>query len=213
VKPWALLGDVHAHLDDFAEAQNCYDKALEINPKYAKVHQHLADVHYHEGNYRKAISSYMNLIKSDGKNLHHMGMGFLGIGKSYEKLHSLDSAIFAYQTVINCDSTIAEVYNRLGQAEGKRKGSMHASIQYYNKALRFDAKNAEAHRYLGEAYYKMGDQERAISHFNKSIELEPAKAELYLSLAEAYSKIGDAKSAQANLERAYALNPELKEEK
>ena len=207
---WVSLGDIYAELGMYKEAREHYQKALKFDNTHAEAHHSLAKICVETDDNRGAIKCFINWVMADPKNTQHFAEAFYGIGNAYEKLDKLDSATFAYSAVILADSTYSDAYNRLGITEGKRKGSMHVSISYFNKAIYFNKRNISAYQNLGEAYAKKGDFNRAIASFERVITLDPKNALAYFEISKVYLQKNNLQKAQVYLNKALELDPSLK---
>src|SRR5262249_20356471 len=91
-----------------------------------------------------------------------------------------------------------------GQAQGKQlpaayvhlgsanysKGDYGRAIADYNKALRLDPQNIDAHTSKGQAYLAKGDLGAAFSSLGRAIKLRPDFAGAYMYRARAYLQAG-----------------------
>ncbi len=207
---WVSLGDIYAELGMLKEAREHYQKSLKFDKTHAEAHHSLAKVCMETADYRGAVKCFINWISADAKNTHHVSEAFYGIGLAYEKMHKLDSAAFAYNAAIMYDSTFSEAYNRLGVTEGKRKGSMHVSIAYFNKAVYFNKRNVDAYFNLGEAYSKKGDFGRAIACYEKILTYQPRNGVAYFEISKMHLQKKDIQKAQLYLNKAIELEPGLR---
>ena len=82
-----------------------------------------------------------------------------------------------------------------------------AEISDANQALRINPRSADAHAYIGTAYFWKNDADRAIAEFTRAIALDPKLAGLYTARAAAYISKSDKVSAEADCQRALALMP------
>jgi tetratricopeptide (TPR) repeat protein len=207
---WVSLGDIYAELGMLTEAREHYQKALNFDKTHAEAHHSLAKICMETSDYRGAVKCFISWISADAANKHHVSEAFYGIGQAYEKMHKLDSAAFAYNAAIMYDSTFSDAYNRLGVTEGKRKGSMHVSIAYFNKAIEFNKRNIEAYFNLGEAYAKKGDFDRAIACYEKILIYQPRNGLAYFEISKMYLHKKNTQKAQLYLNKAIELEPELR---
>jgi len=88
-------------------------------------------------------------------------LGFRGTAISYLALGGV--AIFYL---------LSPLYLRYAE-RGSLKRMLEEDIERYQRTISFDPKNAAAHRFLGEAYFKQGKYDEAIAELERAIELMP----------------------------------------
>lgn len=62
---YAILGDNHRRLTDYAKAMDAYDKALELGYNNKLVHYNKAEIFKYSGEYEKALASYDKALEMD----------------------------------------------------------------------------------------------------------------------------------------------------
>lgn len=55
---WDNLGGIHVELERYAEAQECYEKAVRLNSKYIPAQINLSLVHHFRGNWKEGFAQY-----------------------------------------------------------------------------------------------------------------------------------------------------------
>jgi len=70
-------------------------------------------------------------------------------------------------------------------------GKYSEAIAHFNKVIDLDSTNAEAHLYLGRAYYNQGKYDGAMLEFNKAIHFKPDFGEAYRSRGLLWKSFGD----------------------
>ncbi len=93
----------------------------------------------------------------------------------------------------------ADVYFKQGEALQEMKKYPEAS-QKYEKAVKIDAKYAEAWSNLGFTYRKQGQFDKAVQTYKKAIKLKPDLAEAHEYLGEAYAEMGKFDLAEKELQ-------------
>ena len=108
-----------------------FNKAIEINPGYAKAYSDRAVTYYQKGQYDKAISDLSNAIEINiryDKAYYNRGIVY-GKGKS-----QYDQAISDFNKAIEINPMYAEAYTNRGNAYVV-KGQYDQAISDYNNAL------------------------------------------------------------------------------
>ena len=81
------------------------------------------------------------------------------------------------------------------------------AIKVLSKAIKNDAKDAEAFHYRGIAQYYQGHLEKAMTDYTHAIAIKPDLPGVYTSLGVAQFRVGDYLQAEKNLKTALARNP------
>ncbi len=106
---WYRLGVTLRHGGKLAEAIAAYQRAIELDPKDAYLHNGLGNVYRDLGHYEDALAEYQRAIALDPKfdDPHN------GLGSVYAELGRTDEAIAEYQRAIELDPTFACYYSNL----------------------------------------------------------------------------------------------------
>lgn len=81
------------------------------------------------------------------------------------------------------------------------------SIDYANKALNEDSKNANAYNVLGLCYNRLDNLPEAEKNYLKAIEAQPRFEDPYINLGHVYNRAGQYTKEVSYLEKAIKLNP------
>jgi tetratricopeptide (TPR) repeat protein len=114
-------------------------------------------------------------------------------------------AIEAYQQAPQ-DSAV--VWNKLGIAYHQMM-QLDAAMKRYRRAIRLDAKYAEAINNLGTIYYAEKRYSRATSSYKHALKLAPGAASIYSNLGTAYFAEKKYKEAWEAYNTAFQLDPEV----
>ncbi len=129
---FAHLGDIYFAQKKFKTAefyykQSIYHSSIETSP-YIK----LASLYTYTDEYLKAKNIYAKLLKlSPGDWKVWMGMG-----KLYEKIGRVDSAVYAYNNVVVLNPNVMEAYERLGSILERYNPKI--ALKVYQKALQIN---------------------------------------------------------------------------
>jgi tetratricopeptide (TPR) repeat protein len=238
--PYLLFvqGNLQREMGDLDGSTTCYKKALELDPKDARVHTSLGAALHHKHDLDGAIACYKKALELDAKlALAHSNLGaalsskgdldgaiacykkaleldaklfgaHTGLGVALQDKHDLDGALACFRKALALDPKYATTQLNLGNAL-REKGDMDGAIAHFKKALELDPKYAKAHYNLGHALYHKRDLDGAIACFKKAIELEPKGASAHTNLGIALREKGDLDGALACFHKALALNPKL----
>jgi tetratricopeptide (TPR) repeat protein len=182
----------------------CYDKAIELDPKYAAAHTNLGIVLRDKGQLDAAIACWKKAIELDPKLASAHG----NLGNALKDKGQLDAAIACHRKVIELDPKLVVAHNNLGNAL-KDKGQLDAAIACYKRAIELDPRYAIAHSNLGIALTDKGQLDAAIACYKKAIELDPKFASAHSVLGIALAGKGQLDAAIACWKKAIELDPKL----
>lgn len=200
---------------EYSKAREYYLRAIEKDPKNARIRVLFGNVLYYAGYVDEGIEQYREAIKlSPNYATAHFNLGI-----ALEHKGDIDGAIESYRKAIEHNPRHAEAYANLG-ALLKEKGEVDEAISCLRKALELDKslvapqeklqeilqevhrqvqereKVRQAEEYIkdGDLLEEIGDLERAIEAYRKSIRIYPSIVGYFL-LGLALEKKGDVRGA------------------
>ena len=107
-----IRGACYAGLDHKNLAKENYEKAITINPGYAKAHYNLAGALHELQDFDGSIQSYQDalVIEPDYAEAHN------NLGNVFKEVGKLDTAIKSYQNAIDIKPDYVEAYYSLGSS-------------------------------------------------------------------------------------------------
>jgi tetratricopeptide (TPR) repeat protein len=102
----------------------------------------------------------------------------------------------------------AVVWNKMGIAYHQMI-QLDAAMKRYRKAIRLDAKYAEAINNLGTIYYAEKHYSRATTCYKRALKLAPESASIYSNLGTAYFAVKKYNDALQAYDTALRLDPEV----
>jgi tetratricopeptide (TPR) repeat protein len=196
-------GSIHNEKGDIDKAKTDYNKAIDLDPKFAAAYYGCGLVYYHEGDLDKAIENFNKAIDLDPK----YSDAFNNRGIAYKEKGNIDKAIMDFTKAIDLDPKGANNYKNRGIAY-KVKGDIDKAIVDYTKAIDLDPKDADAYYLRGTTYKGKGDIGKAIVDFTMAIDLNPKDAMAYYSRGGAFINMRDFDKALLDFSSAIALNSE-----
>ncbi|MGA3207330.1 MAG: tetratricopeptide repeat protein [Syntrophales bacterium] len=190
-------GVAYASLDNYRQAIGDYDKAIELDPKFAKAYDNRGAAYGSLGNYRKAIEDCSKAIELDPE----FAKAYDNRGVAYASLGNNRQAIGDYDKAIELDPKFAKAFYSRGVAYYDL-GNYKQAIGDYDKAIELDPKFAKAYDNRAAAYGSLGNYRKAIEDWSKAIELDPKSAMVYYNLGVAYWSLGNYRQANENLKIA-----------
>jgi len=144
------IGIAYHQMLDLRQAQQQYERAVKINPKYAEAINNLGTVHYARKGYRKAIGFYKKALKVTPFSASI----YSNLGTAHFARKKYKDAFAAYQKALELDPEVFE-----------HRGGQGVLLQE-----RTVAERAKFHFYLSKTYAKAGQAERALQYMRKAIE-------------------------------------------
>jgi len=181
-----------------------FNKALEIDPRYAEAYNDRGVAYANKGQYNEAISDFdkaLQITPRDAEVYNNRAV-------AYELKGQHDRAISDYNKALQINPRLAEAYSNRGNVYA-RKGLYDQAIADYNKALQINPKYAKAYNNRGAAYNKKGQHEQAITDYTQAIEIDPRYAHAYENRGQAYRKKGLYDRAISDVTKALQINPRL----
>jgi tetratricopeptide (TPR) repeat protein len=187
------------------EAIACFQKAIDLDPKYTDAHLNLGALLCDDKrDYEGAIAQFQKAIDLDPKD----AMAHANLGNARRARGQLDEAIACYQKAINLDPTLTKPHNGLGVVL-YGKGQISAAIACYRKAIDLDPKLVGAYLNLGVALRVKGEVDEAIACLRKAIEIDPNYAQAHTGLGNARRAKGQVDEAIACYQKAIDLDPKF----
>ncbi len=165
----------------FDKALASVNKALAIDPTYARGLNVRANIRVAMGDSKRAMEDYGRAIKADPKyRWAHNGRGILN-----QNLGNHQAALIDYSNAIAIDSEEPYFYNNRGLVY-KSMGRQDEAMADFDRAIELDSKYALAYGNRGELKYDQNKLFPAIADFDICLKLNPKASRYYL--ARAYAK-------------------------
>jgi tetratricopeptide (TPR) repeat protein len=197
---WYDKGKAFQQSNNLKDAIKAYDKAIELNPKYAVAYYNRGLAYNDLGNHQQSINDYNKAIEFRPK----FAWAYNNRGKVYHELGNVQQAISDYNKAIELDPNDALAYNNRGNAY-KALRNYQQAFSDYNKAIELDPKYASAYYNRGNAYASLGNYQQAINDYNRAIELNPTYANAYNNRGACYNALGNTNMALEDAKRAARL--------
>ena len=193
VEAWYALSNINGMLGDMAEAGNCSQRVLTLQPEHSEAHLNLGNVLCHLGKYDDAILHYKTALRLNSAlaALCNNNLGIL-----FKMTNRLEDAIRHFREAVRLNPNFAEAHSNLGNIYTD-KGFLEQALESSREAVRLAPHNAMAHNNLGKLLKTMGRNDDAIAHYHESLRLNP-------NLAEALNNMGNIFLEQSRLEEALA---------
>ncbi|HLF25938.1 MAG TPA: tetratricopeptide repeat protein [Anaerolineae bacterium] len=155
---WYRLATTYSLAGRSEEAIAAYQRAIDLDPKYAYPHNGLGNVYADLGRTEEALAAYERAIDLDPK----YAAPHYGLGNVYRDLGRTEEALAAYQRAIDLDPKVAYPHNGLGNVYADL-GRTEEALAAYQRAIDLDPKFAYPHNNLGNVYRALGRTEEALA--------------------------------------------------
>lgn len=174
------------HLEQYRDAINDFDRAIELDPKNPKAYHHRGFTKYNLGKYEEAINDFdkaLDIDKAFSKFIHH------DRGLANEALHRYEDAIEDFDEALTGNSKkgwdkFFEGKNYLGFRRYLE------AIEYFNQAIETNPGYTSAYFFRGEAKHALELYEEAIEDYDQVIKLYKYYAKAYQFRGDTKSKLG-----------------------
>jgi len=169
IYPLIGLGNMYFEKEEYDKAISNYKKAVNIDDKNAVLKYNLGLVYTKKNEYSEAIKYFGEAIDI-GDKIDYKWI-YLDLGNAYSEVNNLDEAIKYYRKAIELDEKFSYPWYGLGNIYWYAYNNYSKAIQYFEKAMMFDAfshpLNIEANVYFEKSAYG-----EAIKYYNEAIELD-----------------------------------------
>lgn len=171
------LGLARYEAGDLAGARQALDRALDLNPGYAKTWNNLGLVLEAEGADARALSAYAKSLE--------VRPDLTGARMNLARLHlargELPLAAVQLDTALALSPEAAGVYVHLGRLR-QREGNVEAAALAYQRAIELDPESAAAWNNLGLLREELGDRAGGRAALRRATQVDPSFAEAQVNL-------------------------------
>lgn len=197
------LGIISAQQDDFPQAIDYLNKAIELNPNDETLYLHLANIFKMQGLFSQAVHALQTALEKNPKYVLAMN----NLGSVYYTQDKFNEAVPYYQHAIDLEPKYIDAYYNLGLAFSKQQKYAEA-INTYEKLLQMSPEHFAARFHLACALMQQEKMTDALTQF-LNIELQhPHHFETQTNLATCFLKLGKFNEAKAHYFKALELAPE-----
>jgi tetratricopeptide (TPR) repeat protein len=206
-----MLGVICHDRGQVAMAQQYFEKAVAINPRYTEAALNLAVTCNEQGLYeeaRRAHEHVASLQPETARDIEPFARGKLAnmhadLGRAYAELQLHDRAIAQYREALNLSPEFADIRTRLGQLL-KDAGQYEAALRELRKVKLDRPKYVPGRISLGVTHFKMGEMNQARLEWREVLELDPENrtAGMYLRMVDQLIAQAEAKAVGLDLEVA-----------
>ncbi|MCD4657879.1 MAG: tetratricopeptide repeat protein, partial [Planctomycetes bacterium] len=200
---WYNLALTYEKLEKPDKAENCYLKALEIQPENARLLINFGMFLYEKGNSSRAYIFLLRATEADDDRAYPL----VALGYYYQLEKQPEKALAMYEKAVRIEPDYALTYYRLGFFH-EEKSEIEKAKNFYRQAVKFDPEDSIAAERYAWVLVKLGLVANAISAFEKVIELEDDYLPAYLELAKLYQSSNLHEEAIITLWEARTIEPD-----
>jgi class 3 adenylate cyclase/tetratricopeptide (TPR) repeat protein len=182
------------------EAMKAFDKAIELDPNFAKAYAGRAAIYNERGQHEQALRESEQAIKLDPSHpwgFHTRGWAYIGLLNYQKAIEDLNKAI-------EIDPNYAYAYGNRSWAYFMLK-KYHQSLDDANKAIEINPEFSVGYFRRGMALASLNKSQDAIKDFDKAIKLDPTFSRPYLFRGYTLLKLGKTEQALGDLKKAASL--------
>lgn len=201
----AVHGDFLAHGDTPERARAGLERARELDPNLALVHEALGFVALDSGDTQAALDAFARAGALDSSSFlvhYYYAVASLRAGEPIATaLARVERSIDMNPDFAPAHLLVATALAELGDDDGRGLDSAHALV-------RLTPHDPEAHQLLGRLLIARGDETTGVDSLRTALELTPSESRIYRELAVEFLELDLFDEASLALERASALDPE-----
>jgi|GEM_PF-47666 len=196
----ALMGCVWHGLGQLAQAEACWQRAVQLQPDYAEAHNNLGAVLQARGDLDGAIAHYQQAIAHQPTYAE----AYCNLGNALQMQAQFEAAITHYQRAIQLKPDYAEAHSNLGTAYQRLK-RFDDAIAHYQQALALRSDYPETHYNWGRLLEEQENFTEAESHYRQAIALKPDYAAAHNQLGYRLQQRNAYAEAESHYRQAIAL--------
>ena len=197
-------GDALQKDSKFAEAVKAYDKAIELDQKYADAYVKRGQCKrsLNPPDYKGSIADFNKAIELDPKSY----TAYNSRGITYKDMKDYDRAQADYGKAIQIDPKNYKAFYNRGFLNLIQKDYKGAEADY-SKAIGCDPSYTLNYSHRARARQALGDKKGALADYDKAIELSANNADAFYYRSTLKQDMGDTQGAIADSRKAVELSP------
>jgi len=168
VEAWFVLGNAYAHLQQYSDAINAFEKAYSLYPSNTYVIFNLAHAYQKMNDYEKALLWYEKAIALDEKFFKAL----VSAGEICFFHRDYQKALDYFQKALQIKKDVPALYNYIAGIY-IAKNNIPLAKQFAFEAYKMNRNLPFLNFYLGVIYEKEGDIDRAINAYQEELRINP----------------------------------------
>jgi tetratricopeptide (TPR) repeat protein len=195
-------GETYRLMKRYQEALQDFDRAIELDPKYAWAISSRGITYRLMKRYEAALQDFDRAIELDPK----YAWAIASRAETYRLMERYEEALQDSDKAIELNPK----YDRAIAMCGVIYDSMQRykeALQYFDRAIELNPQSVEAIALRGFTYRSMKNYEEALQNLNRAIELNPKYIEVISERGETYRLMKRYEAALQDFDRAIELDP------
>ena len=186
-----MLGVIYHSQGRFSDAEEAFENALRLNPRYTEAALNLSVTYNDRGKYDRAREVYTRAVSASvgqPNQLDRFARGKLAnmhadLGAAYRQLGQYADAVREYEKALTLGPDFHDVRTRLG-ATLREMGDLGAAAQQFERVRLDKPDYLPARLQLGLALYGLGRRGDALDEWQQILTLEPGhkSATMYVAM-------------------------------
>lgn len=188
---WYNLACAYRGIGDYENAIDAFEYVLAIQEDADFVYQDIAELHFKNGQYPKALAVIRDLcdaFEADDE------IYFLQ-GKCHEATGDMKMARYCYRKAVHENPSLSEAYYRIGETY-KHEGLWEQAYKSFQKANELEKEQYDFCLAMAEAALEIGETEVGIDACETAIDIFIKRYEAYFILARIMALSGDTETAR-----------------
>ncbi len=207
------LADAYDASKNFSKAQEYYQKAIGIDPKFIKAYEAMSRIAGERGSWDQVIEFSKSIIVLNPQ----LPQAYLDLGEAYRSLGESRQAVETYSRLLGLFPDDEKIDIKVIEAYGKaiaddpqndlykeKREEVLADFEQLSKRKNY---NAADYYNLGFLYEQVGGKDEAIHYYTKAIQMQPDHAQALFNLANLYRDNGNYKVAMLLYSRLVHFHP------
>jgi tetratricopeptide (TPR) repeat protein len=190
-------------LGRYAEATNCCDVALELDPENAAVWNVKGLSLFRQGRAQDAVRCYDRALRLDPRD----AAAWTNRGNSLSRVGLHDEAVHCHDMALELDLRLVEAWYNKGTCLARLEQDEEA-IRCYDKALELDHREPRVWTNRGISLAKQGQDEEAIRCYDRALELDPRHVKAWCNMGISLHGTGRYLEAVRSYDKALEVNPD-----
>ncbi|KAF9165324.1 anaphase-promoting complex subunit cdc27 [Mortierella sp. AD010] len=200
---WVALGNAYSLKHDTDQALKCFQRAAQLNDRFAYAHTLSGHEYTDLEEYDKAQSEFRIAMSIEPRNY----AAWFGMGLIYDKMGKYDLALIHYKEAHNINPSSSVSLYRVGMTQEKMSRITEA-LRSFEEAITIEPTNVAARYNKAKIQTDMGQYKEALEELEAITRLSSDEPQVFVLYGKVLLKMGDKEQALKYL--TWALNLDKK---
>ena len=197
-----LLGQLWGHDKNYAQAEQEYRRAIELDPSLFPAYLNLAAIYLHLGKQDQAVKEYETVLAKNPNAIQaHMMLGMI-----HESRQEIDKAQSRYETILKINPKFVPAANNLAWILTQQGGNLDVALAHAQTAREGSPDDPRIADTLGWVYYKKNAFLLAVNLLKEAVEKLPKEPAVHYHYGMAQAKNNNTAEAKKALQTALKLH-------